>query len=68
MQSGSDATARDKPMPCAQCGELLIAPTWSEPVGNRSLRHLWQCNVCGYGFETTVHLKTEELREPLRAA
>jgi hypothetical protein len=39
---------------CAQCGEQLFAPEWSEYVDDHRVRHLWQCDGCGYTFETTV--------------
>jgi ribosomal protein L37AE/L43A len=29
-------------------------PEWSELVDERRVRHLWQCEACGYAFETTV--------------
>ncbi|HLL28840.1 MAG TPA: hypothetical protein VKT73_14480 [Xanthobacteraceae bacterium] len=41
---------------CAQCGETLFAPTWSERAGERRVRYLWSCTACGYQFETTVYL------------
>jgi ribosomal protein L37AE/L43A len=41
---------------CAQCGDLLFAPVWSEFVRERCIRHLWNCDTCGYAFETTVYL------------
>jgi predicted RNA-binding Zn-ribbon protein involved in translation (DUF1610 family) len=43
-------------MPCAQCGDVLIAPIWSEHVNERRVRHVWACEACGYEFESTVHL------------
>jgi len=39
---------------CAQCGERLFAPEWSEYVDTRRVRHLWECEACGYAFETTI--------------
>ena len=39
---------------CAQCGNSLFMPEWSELVDERRVRHLWQCDACGYAFETTV--------------
>lgn len=39
---------------CAQCGESLFMPEWSEYVSERRVRHLWACDACGYRFETTV--------------
>jgi hypothetical protein len=40
---------------CAQCGAALIAPVWSEHLSERSIRHLWNCDACGYEYETTVY-------------
>ena len=40
---------------CAQCGDTLFAPVWSEYVKERCVRHLWNCEACGYAFETTVY-------------
>ncbi|MBI1202811.1 MAG: hypothetical protein GC182_09900 [Rhodopseudomonas sp.] len=40
---------------CAQCHEPLILPEWTEWLDVGRARHLWQCEVCGYAFETTVH-------------
>ena len=40
---------------CAQCGEAIYIPEWSEWLDSGHARHLWQCDSCGYSFETTVH-------------
>jgi len=42
---------------CAQCGEHLYIPEWSEFIDARRMRHLWTCDACGYQFETTVRLR-----------
>lgn len=39
---------------CAQCGEAIFMPEWSEWLNPACARHLWQCDACGYSFETTV--------------
>jgi ribosomal protein S27AE len=39
---------------CAQCGEALFMPEWSEHQNERRVRHLWACDACGYRFETIV--------------
>ena len=52
-----DAAKRQRPrrqIECAQCGESLFMPEWSELVDESRVRHLWQCDACGYVFETTV--------------
>ena len=46
--------------PCAQCGDPLIAPEWSEHVNERCIRHLWACEACGYEFETAVYLQESQ--------
>jgi hypothetical protein len=39
---------------CAQCGEQLFMPEWSEYLDEHRVRHLWRCEACNYTFETTV--------------
>ena len=39
---------------CAQCGGLLFMPEWSEYLNEHRARHLWECDACGYKFETLV--------------
>jgi hypothetical protein len=39
---------------CAQCGEVMFLPEWSEYMSERQVRHLWICDCCGYRFETIV--------------
>jgi hypothetical protein len=39
---------------CAQCGEWLLAPEWSEYRSERCVRHTWSCDACNYAFETDV--------------
>jgi hypothetical protein len=47
--------ARSRPaIECAQCGEQLYVPEWSEYLDNGRARYLWTCNVCRYSFETIV--------------
>jgi len=42
---------------CAQCGDKLFVPEWSEFIDERRLRHLWTCESCGYQFETLVRFR-----------
>jgi len=42
--------------PCAACGDVLIAPEWSEHVSECYIRHLWSCEACGHEFEMAVYL------------
>jgi transcription elongation factor Elf1 len=44
---------------CAQCGERLYLPEWSECMDRNRVRHLWACDACGYAFETTVQFAIE---------
>jgi hypothetical protein len=39
---------------CAQCGETIFLPEWSEYMARHRVRHLWECEACGYKFETLV--------------
>ncbi|THD57950.1 MAG: hypothetical protein E8A46_00400 [Bradyrhizobium sp.] len=39
---------------CAKCGEMLIAPDWSEFVSERLVVNLWSCTKCGDRFETNA--------------
>jgi hypothetical protein len=40
-------------MACAQCGELMIAPEWSEYSEDaRHISNLWSCTNCSCLFET----------------
>jgi len=39
---------------CAQCGEPIVMPEWSEWVDSGYARHLWHCDTCDYSFETRV--------------
>jgi hypothetical protein len=50
--------ARSRPViECAQCGERLYLPEWSECLEGTRVRHVWQCDACDYSFETTVCLE-----------
>jgi ribosomal protein S27AE len=52
---GAPKTSPHRPQnECAQCGEALFMPEWSELVDERRVRHLWECHACGYAFETSV--------------
>jgi transcription elongation factor Elf1 len=39
---------------CAQCGKAMFMPNWSEYVNERRMRHVWECEACGYKYETVV--------------
>lgn len=63
--SSSNTTrfARSRPtIECAQCGELLFLPECSEYVDDVRVRHLWNCEACGYAFETTVSFAEESAK------
>jgi hypothetical protein len=50
-----DKLVRTRPRTaCAQCGERLYMPEWSEFIADGRVRHLWRCDVCDYTFETTI--------------
>ena len=61
------ALHRSRPVvPCAQCGDTLFAPEWSEYLDDRHIRHLWSCDACGYEFETEVCYPRPPPRRPRR--
>src|SRR4029453_4628738 len=39
---------------CAQCGETIFLPEWSEYLDRHRVRHLWECEAGGYKFETLI--------------
>ena len=55
-----DSAAMARARECAQCGELLFLPEWSEYRDKLNVRHLWKCENCGYSFSTTVSFAAEE--------
>jgi len=51
--------ARSRPViECAQCGDRLYVPEWTEYCDGGRIRHLWACEACGCSFETVVHVVT----------
>jgi uncharacterized Zn finger protein len=60
MRSNPRNSAAPRPMTeCAQCGDQLFLPEWSEYLDKARIRHLWQCEACGYAFETIVVYSSE---------
>jgi Zn ribbon nucleic-acid-binding protein len=51
-RSASVAMKAGRFMACAQCAEPIYIAAWSEHVDDRRVRHLWECEACGYVFET----------------
>jgi C4-type Zn-finger protein len=39
---------------CPQCGELMMAPEFSEFLKGDDIRHSWACDGCDYRFKTLV--------------
>ena len=39
---------------CPKCGELLMAPEFSECLEDNNVRHFWSCDGCEYPFETLI--------------
>ena len=48
---------------CAQCSRTLIAPVWTEYLKEHCIRHLWNCDACGYEYETLVYLVPRDTAE-----
>jgi hypothetical protein len=44
---------------CAACKDLMIAPNWSEYVGENQVCHFWCCEDCGKHLETLVDPRME---------
>lgn len=61
MERKANRVARSRPpMECAQCGEPLYMPEWSECLEGGRVRHLWRCDACDYAFETIARFAVEE--------
>jgi len=59
----SHALGQPQPIaPCAQCGNMLLAPEWSEYLDDCRIRYLWCCSSCDYQFETLVCYPAPEAR------
>jgi DNA-directed RNA polymerase subunit RPC12/RpoP len=58
MELRATSARRNAPVrmenPCAQCGAPIFMPEWSEYLQNHRARYLWECESCGYRFETLV--------------
>jgi hypothetical protein len=52
---------------CPKCGELLMAPEYSECLDRNDVRHVWMCDKCDYGFETLIRFTASE-NEQVRAS
>ena len=35
---------------CAKCGDTLVAPEWSQYMGEQRVFNLWSCTKCGSSF------------------
>lgn len=47
------------PTTCAKCGEMLIAPDWSEFVSECLVVNLWSCTKCGDRFDTKAFMPAD---------
>jgi len=54
-------------MTCAQCGEAIYMAKWSEYLDERRVRHEWECEACGYHFETMAVFTADEAPADLGA-
>jgi ribosomal protein L37AE/L43A len=53
--------------PCAQCGQPIAAPDWTE-AGPRRISFLWHCRACDYRFEAVAFFDQERPRSEALAA
>jgi len=51
MATRASTRRSDYGMTCVQCGDLMIAPEWSEYEDERHVLNLWSCTKCGCQFE-----------------
>jgi hypothetical protein len=55
LRTGSSKKQPLRPVnECAQCRETIFLPEWTEYLDAHRVRHLWECEACGYKFETLV--------------
>ena len=47
---------RDYGMTCVQCGNVMIAPQWSQFVNKQRIVHFWSCTECGCCLEIVEFL------------
>ena len=59
MATPASTRRSDYGMACAQCGDLLIAPEWSEHEDERHVINLWSCTECGCRFETQAFVPVD---------
>ena len=52
MTISKSISSTDHGTTCEKCGEVLIAPEWSEFVSELLVLNLWSCMNCGNRFET----------------
>jgi hypothetical protein len=43
--------------------EPLCSMRRAEHLSERCIRHVWECDACGYQFETAVYLGADEASE-----
>ena len=44
---------------CPNCS-AYVAATLAEQLEGAGIRNMWHCEVCGYKFETSVHLASKQ--------
>jgi ribosomal protein L37AE/L43A len=47
---------------CPKCGELLMAPEYSQCLDRNDVRHVWMCDKCDYAFETLIRFNVPSKR------
>jgi ribosomal protein L37AE/L43A len=59
MMQSSAGSAVPHNNPCAQCGQVIARPVWSEPL-DREVHFVWVCEACDYEF-TQIATYREEI-------
>lgn len=50
MSAAESMHHSDSETTCTRCGDVLVAPEWSQHMGDRRIFNLWSCAKCGSCF------------------
>jgi hypothetical protein len=64
--AGTRLTNLPQQNPCAQCGQPIAFPEWTEQTPGRTA-YLWHCYACDYRFEAVAIFESEQAGEALAA-
>jgi ribosomal protein L37AE/L43A len=64
--AGTGLTNLPQQNPCAQCGQPIAFPEWTEQTPGRTA-YLWHCYACDYRFAAVAIFESEQAGEALAA-